>query len=148
MVRLRSKTQLDRTAWSLHDQLFFLLMDKNSYGANQHPSLPLKSRNPYRHVHKHCYSFNFSSWSPVLSAYIIFRDDDVGLMCTPISSLSSLLQQSFCGNVPCKRPSPSLLPFRSSFLLSLLTILCLLCVAVAVSYHRVAIGDVLAALLL
>lgn len=49
---------------------------------------------------------------------------------------------------PCKRPSPSSLPFCSSFLLPLLTILRLLCVAVAVCYRRAAVGDGLAALLL
>lgn len=49
---------------------------------------------------------------------------------------------------PCKRPSLSSLPFCSSFLLPLLTILRLLCIAVAVSYRRVAVGDGLATLLL
>lgn len=46
-----------------------------------------------------------------------------------------------------KAPSPSLLPFRSSFLLPLLAVLNFLHFAVAVSYCRGAVGDRLASLL-
>lgn len=124
---------------------FHFIDEKNSYGSISSSQIQKPSQT---HPQTHCYSFNFSSWSPISSAYIIFWGwwswFNVSSYFFPLLPPPTVL----LWKLPCKGPSLSLLHFCSSFLLPLLTILRLLCVGVAVSHHRVTIRDVLAALLL